>query len=115
MGIPVSYVDEQVTIGFTIQSKYDLPSNASHVWEYAKESPDVSAHGIDVRSIDDNGEQISNSYDKQYNEKVQKSFVKAEIVGNGIIHDSLEDNEKINRLASMRWLVYKGLADIAEA
>lgn len=112
----MSLVDEPVTIGCGVSNFFKLPINTTHFWRYANGALDVSEHDVEARSINEDDEQALSGYDAEQKEKFQKSFIEAEIVENGTAqNDDMENTDRNNHLASMRWLIYRALADIAEA
>lgn len=116
VGLPVNLELEAVTMGFAFKSSFVLPMNASDFWAVFSEPFDATSHPITVfqRSIDEIDE--STGFDNEQNEKYERHHVKAEIMESGIESnfDSVENLDQSNGLASTRWIVYKGLAEIAE-
>lgn len=121
IGLPVNLEQEAVTMGFAFKSSFVLPMNASDFWAVLSQPFDV--HGTPItsfkRSIDDNDGDV-NGFDSEENEKFERHQVRAEVVDSGTdANDSDADNDDDksnlgNKFASTRWLVYKGLAEIAE-
>lgn len=121
IGIPVELDLETVTIGFAFKSSFILPMNASDFWAIVSQPFNPTSHPITVfeRSINDHDDDELKGFDNEQNEQFEKHYVEAEIVENGTEKvesdfDSVADSDQTNNLASMRWLVYKGLAEIAE-
>lgn len=93
--------------------------NASDFWAIVSHPFSPTSHPITVfeRSINEHDD--DNTVKGFDNEKFEKYYVEAEIVENGTEKvepdfDSATESDQSNNLASMRWLVYKGLAEIAE-
>lgn len=86
---------ESVVVGFKFETKFRLPTNNSHYWAHLA---NLNSYGDSERSIG------------------KRSLVKKEIVNSAIDYEDEqgynEDNK--NTLGSMRWIVYKALAQIAE-
>lgn len=116
VGLPVNLELEAVTMGFAFKSNFVLPMNASDFWAVFSDPFDATSHPITVfqRSIDESNESMG--FDNEQNEKYEKHHVKAEIVESGTESnlDNFDDSDQTNGLASTRWIVYKGLAEIAE-
>lgn len=116
VGLPVNLELEAVTMGFAFKSSFVLPMNASDFWAVFSEPFDATSHPITVfqRSIDETDE--STGFDNEQNEKYERHHVKAEIMESAIgsNFNSVENSDQSNGLASTRWIVYKGLAEIAE-
>ncbi|XP_055300283.1 uncharacterized protein LOC129567437 [Sitodiplosis mosellana] len=120
VGLPVELNLESVTMGFVFKSGFVLPMNGSDFWAVLSDPFSSTSHPITVfeRSIDESDDE-SKGFDNEQNEKYERHHVNAEIVESGTEtteshFDSVEDADETNRLASTRWLVYKGLAEIAE-
>lgn len=103
-------------MGFVFKSGFVLPMNASDFWAYSSNPFSETSHPITVfqRSIVDSD--ATKGFDEEQMEKYEKYQVKADIVESGTEAniDSAENSDQIDHLASTRWLVYKGLAEIAE-
>lgn len=117
VGLPVEGLElEAVTMGFVFKSGFVLPMNASDFWAVFSEPFSPTSHPITVfeRSIDENDE--SNGFDHEQREKYERHHVKAEIVESGTEQNvnSFDESDQSDTLSSTRWLVYKGLAEIAE-
>lgn len=104
---------EAVTIGFAFKSGFFLPMNASNFWNMFAEPFDIHTHPIDKRSI---GESDENGYDSVQNEKFERHQAEAEVIETGTEGNFNENDmpDLADDFASTRWLVYKGLAEIAE-
>lgn len=114
VGLPVNLELEAVTIGFSFKCNYILPSNASDYWGVLSDPFDVTSHPIHRRSVKESEETASSGYDYQQHEKFERHSVDAGVVESGTIKNHIENKEPVNDFASTRWLVYKGLAEIAE-
>lgn len=102
--MPVNLDVESVTIGYALKSKFSIPSNASHLWSALAYPFDILDNSNKKRSIKRaNLGHLSDDYDEQkYN--FQKYTTESNVLY----------SKKANNLASMRWTVYKTLAEIAE-
>lgn len=101
-------------MGFVFKSGFILPMNSSDFWAILAEPFNLQTHPItnfNKRSINEN-DAIVNGFDSQQNEKFERYQVKAEIVESGTEEDDNSDFGK--NVASTRWLLYKGLSEIAE-
>lgn len=97
VGIPVDLDLETVTMGFVFKVGFVLPKNASELTHSFDDPFDVNTHQLAPpkrRSVD--GDYAAN-----------------ESGGNDVDNENLDDSAS-NRLATMRWNVYKGLAKYAE-
>lgn len=88
--MPVHVELETVVIGYAIATKFAIPSNASQVWSQLANPFDVSGKTIDKRAIS-----------TQQKDKQENNF-------------NADRKEEINSFATMRWTVYKALAEIAK-
>lgn len=105
--MPVNLDVESVTIGYALKSKFSIPSNASHLWSALAYPFDILDNSNKKRSIKRaNLGHLSDDYDEQ-----KYNFQKYTTESNVLDHI---DSKKANNLASMRWTVYKTLAEIAE-
>lgn len=120
VGLPVDLDLESVTMGVVFKSSFILPMNSSDFFSYFSEPFDVSAKSTSKRSIDAS---LTNGYDEEQNEKYEKYQVEAEVVEQGGNSISSDPNSEINDFGhteqdssaeTTRWLVYEGLAQIAE-
>lgn len=102
LGWPVELDPESVTIGYAFQIQFSTPTNISELWSHLENPLDVLDQSRGKRSIEK--EHIQN-YDDQMYEFQRNTEL------NDIDHI---DSRKANNLASMRWTVYKALAEIAE-
>lgn len=109
LGIPLEIHPESAVIGLSLKSRYYLPPNASDVWHSLTDPFDISKNRIAVlrrRSANE----IQN--DDQEN-KLDKRPFNIGTADKGMVNDP-EYKDEPNNLSSMRWLVYKGLAQVAE-
>lgn len=107
LGLPVELESESVTIGFSIQTQFSTPTNISKLWSHLVDPFDVLHHSSEKRSIEkEHFPNLSDNYDEQ-----MYSFQKYTTESNDF--DQI-DSRKANNFASMRWTVYKALAEIAE-
>ncbi|XP_031621776.1 uncharacterized protein LOC116339848 [Contarinia nasturtii] len=118
VGLPVDLELEAVTMGFVFKSGFILPMNATDFWAVFSDPFDVSTHPITTfnkRSIHENiDDSASTGYDSEQHEQYERHQIEAEVVESGTESNSIDSSDDINNYASTRWLVYKGLAEIAE-
>lgn len=105
-------------MGFVFKSGFVLPMNATDFWDVLRDPFDVTTHPIttfDKRSIHDNSDSsVATGYDNEQHEKYERHQIEAEVVESGTESNNVEYSDDDNNYASTRWLVYKGLAEIAE-
>lgn len=123
VGLPVNLELEAVTMGVVFKSGFILPMNSSDFWAILSQPFEPTSHPITVFNKRSTGEidGDENGFDYDENEKFERHEVRAEVVENGVdgnendVSDEDEDVSDLgNKYASTRWLVYKGLAEIAE-
>lgn len=94
IGLPVHVELESVIVGYGVTAKFTAPSNATQIWSELTDPFDLKSIGkreiTQVNYIDD---------ERDLN-------AEADIVD--------DDKNEPNNLATMRWTVYKVLAEIAE-
>lgn len=99
VGIPVDLDLETVTMGFVFKVGFLLPKNVSELAHELNDPFDVSTHQLAPpkrRSLDDYASNESDANDIEDENLYESS------------------NGNSNRVATMRWNVYKGLAKYAE-
>lgn len=85
---------ESVIVGYGLTAKFNVPSNATQIWSALTDPFDVKSIG--KREITQENELDD---EREYNSEA----------------DALDDDkDESNNLATMRWTVYKVLAEIAE-
>lgn len=97
IGLPVNLDVESVTIGFALKSKFPTPSNASHLWS-------TLAYPFDI---------LDNSNKKRSIKRARLVYNFQKYSTESNVSDHI-DRKKANNLASMRWTVYKALAEMGE-
>lgn len=119
VGLPVNLELEAVTMGFAFKTNFILPENASDFYTILSDPFYVRHHPITSfkRSVEDeHGNQ--NGFDTDQNETFERHQVRAQVMESGteahFNSDDYESSEFGSKFASTRWLVYKGLAEIAE-
>lgn len=100
IGLPVNVDLESVVIGYSISTRFIVPSNVSRLWSQLTDPFEVYERPINKRAIETPQLSELNDYEDE-----QEYNVKS---------DKLDRKEKANNFASMRWTVYKALAEIAE-
>lgn len=117
IGVPVNLELEAVTVGAAFKSNFILPQNVSDFYALLSDPFHENSHLVSTfkRSIQD-VDSDENGFDAEQNETFERHQVRAQVVESGTEPQFDYDDDKIsgNKFASTRWLVYKGLAEIAE-
>lgn len=106
---------EGATIGIALKTQFHLPTNDTDFWAEFSAPFDVKPIPLKRRSVDERQESVLSGYDSKQHEPFESHTVEAEIVESGTESGgNVENTELPNSLATMRWLIYKGLAEAAE-
>lgn len=116
IGIPVNLELEGVTIGIALKTHFYLPTNDTDFLAELSAPFDVKPIPIERRSVDDEQEFASSGFDSKQHEQFERHTVEAKIVESGPEPDENVKSTKSpnSNLATIRWLIYKGLAEAAE-
>lgn len=101
-------------MGLAFKANFFLPMNATDFFQPFSEPLEfIGTQPIDKRSIADSDE---NGYDSEQNEKFERHLADAEVVESGTEGNSeyIDNSDVDSDFASTRWLLYKGLAEVAE-
>lgn len=114
IGVPVNLELESVTIGYALKSSFYLPSNTSVFWSFAEPFNVSTSPNFIVGRSEHEIENGASKYDDEQQERFERSQSEANVIENGTIRNNMVNSNIGNNFGTTRWLVYKGLARVAD-
>lgn len=109
LGVPVNLELESITIGYSLKSSFYLPSNTSNFWSFSDPFNVLTSPNYVVgRSERGSG------YDVEQQERFERNMAEMDVVDSGTIRNDVQNSNMGNHFGTTRWLVYKGLAGVAD-
>lgn len=118
--MPVDLDLETVTMGFVFKSGFVLPMNVSDFSAIFSDPFDPTTHPITnffKRSVDEIDDSVI-GFDSEQNEKYERHLAEAEVVESSTENEedfsNVASSDEANNFDTIRWLVYQGLAEVAD-
>lgn len=112
IGLPIHLDVEAVTIGYSFKFNTYLPVNASDFLGLAEPFDVTANHPVIGRS--DHEIENASGYDDEQQERFERSMTETDDIESGTIRNDIKNSNLNSDAPTTRWLVYKGLAEIAE-